>query len=59
MDLYYDTCIEVYAEHIISTGDDRNDIANIKKKKHLYQHFETTDLSKLAHCWGIEEARLN
>lgn len=37
------TCIEVYADHIIITGDDRNGIASIKRKCCLYWHFQTKE----------------
>ena len=45
----------VYVDDIVITGNDQDDITNLKQ--HLFKHFQTKDLSRLKYFRGIEVAQ--
>ena len=46
----------VYVDDIVITGNDQD---GIQKLKHLFSHFQTTDLGKLKYFLGIEITQSN
>ena len=45
----------VYVDDIVITGNDQDDITNLKQ--HLFKHFQTKDLGRLKYFLGIEVAQ--
>ena len=51
------TCLIIYIDDIIITGDDKAEIKNLKSK--LFREFEMKDLERLKYFLGIEVLRSN